>query len=157
MKTLKKIITVSVLIMSLYQTGSAQGIKISTYTEITQMSPKTGTAVGLVFPGYIGNIEVGGFYQTAAAILFNNESSTASRKSEKDFKGGYIAFSVMHKKKFEANLHVRVGTINNETFSIIPSLQGEYRVNKYLGIGGGLGVRSLRPSYILKVSLRMSR
>ena len=52
-----------ILILAAASCCNAQELKLSTYIEKTKMSPKLGHSLGLVFPGYLGDMEVGGFYQ----------------------------------------------------------------------------------------------
>lgn len=157
MKKIDKFITLSFLFLSMNHYVNAQQIRISTYTEVTVVSPKVGTFVGIVFPGYIGNIEIGGFYQQSSSLGFGTQEQERRGVFERNFKGLYTAFSMYHVKKLDVNLNVRVGTMNNESFSIIPTVQGDYQVSRYMSIGVGGGLRNFMPSFMAKVSILMSR
>jgi hypothetical protein len=142
MKTLR-IISLLPITMLLASVAFSQSLKVSTYTEVTRVSPKVGTSIGIVLQGYAGNIEIGGFYQKNSVT---SQTEYKSRMSEQNFKGIYGAFSFYNNDLVDLSFKVRTGTINDEIFAIVPSVHGEFSLTQSFGFTLGAGVRVGMPS-----------
>lgn len=128
-----------------------QGFQAKTYIEKTHVSPKFGTAIGYVFGD---QIEVGGFFQRASV----QEQAEYGRplQSENEFYGAYFAYPLLSGKTAHLKLNVRTGVSNGENFAITPSLQASYQPLKFLSVGGGIGARAFRPTYMATISIKLN-
>ena len=131
-----------------------QSIVASSYMEKTSVSPKAGISVGM--RNHYG-IEYGGFYQDVkifeSALMSEEQMLKLPRRYERVFWGGYVAFPLIDRKYTDLKFSIRTGIVNSESFVITPSLLAAYEVAKGIKVGGGLGVRSFRPTFQTSVSL----
>lgn len=150
MKKLPLIIVCS-LVMSF---AMGQSLVTTSYVEQTSVSPKAGISVGV--KNHYG-IEYGGFYQESrlieANLMTEQQRSELPKRYERVFWGGYVAFPLLVKKEVGIQLNIRTGVVNSESFVITPSLLAAYKVAKGIKIGGGVGVRSFRPTLQTSISL----
>ncbi len=134
--------------------GNAQQLFMSSYFEATKVSPKLGTEMGarlsydIDYAGYNNRmwIEMGGFYQKEANVLFENNETVSLRFYEKEFYGLFFAAPVTSFNNGSLMLKVRTGVINGENFAITPSAIANYRLSRHLEINIGVGVRSFNPT-----------
>ncbi|MEQ6118402.1 hypothetical protein, partial [Reichenbachiella sp. MALMAid0571] len=127
-----------ILILAAASCSNAQELKLSTYIEKTKMSPKLGHSLGLVFPGYLGDMEVGGFYQRN---MLSHNAETTSKKQiiEEQFYGFYMGISFIQRQKVNVNFNVRTGLVNGSLLAITPSVFSDFMLSDALGFGLGLG------------------
>lgn len=130
--------------------AQAQSLTASSYIEKTIIGPKVGTAIGYEF---IDHVEVGGFYQKA--INTSNNEETRSRWFEKEFYGAYLAYPVFDDFNTTVKLNIRTGVSNGENFLITPSILANYNLFEKISVGGGIGVRTLRPTWQANVKIRL--
>ena len=144
-----------ILILAAATCCNAQELKLSTYIEKTKMSPKLGHSLGLVFPGYLGDMEVGGFYQKN--MLTNRVETTSKRViMEEQFYGFYIGISFIQREKINVNFNLRAGLVNDSMLAITPSVFSDFMLSNALGFGLGLGMRNLQPTYTGRVILKLN-
>lgn len=129
----------------------AQGLQARTYLERTTVGPKMGTAISYNFKD---KFELGGFYQQAMEM--SNPESGRPLKAENTFCGAYFGYPLMSSPITTVKLNVRTGLSNGENFVITPSIIGTFHPIKLLNIGGGIGIRSLRPTLLATLSLNLS-
>lgn len=129
---------------------SAQNLQTSTYVEQTRVSPKLGTSIGYEFSDAI---EVGAFFQRAA----EQQEAEAGRplRSENQFYGAYFAYPVFARKMADLKFNVRTGVSNGENFVITPSLMANFKPLKNISIGGGVGTRAFRPTYMASIRISL--
>ncbi len=126
-----------------------KSINANYYTEVTNMSPKTGVSITYATPGYVGDYEIGVFYQAASHFGGDKPSQQFSdQKSEevefeRSFYGLFTSCTLIDGGTVELDLQVRAGMVNNEHFKIVPSLMGKVRVIDRLSLNAGLGTRSM--------------
>ena len=149
-----KLLPIIILILAAATYSNAQGIKGTSYIEKTKMSPKLGHSVGVVFPGYLGDMELGGFYQKA--MVSNNAESASKRVIEEKVYGFYIGISFIQSKRINVNFNLRTGSVNDQFLVITPSVFSDVMISKFLGIGLGVGMRNLQPTYSGRIILKMS-
>lgn len=132
-------------------TLSAQNLQTVTYLEQTHMNPKLGTSIGYEFSD---NIEIGGFFQRAAT----QQEAEPGRplRTENEFYGAYFAYPVFSKKLADLKFNIRTGISNGENFVITPSLIANFKPLKNISIGGGLGTRSFRPTYMASIKINLN-
>lgn len=124
----------------------AQDFKITTYVERTYISPKMGMSAGYRFGC---SFEAGGFYQKEIQSGFSEQPE----KCEHEFYGMYFSIPVLCREKFGLDFMIRSGMVNKENFTITPSLNLDYRPFRILGIGGGIGLRNLRPTFMPRIEI----
>lgn len=144
-----------VLILAAASCCNAQELKLSTYIEKTKMSPKLGHSLGLVFPGYLGDMEVGGFYQKNM-LVDHTESTSKRRVVEEQFYGFYMGISFIQREKVNVNFNVRTGLVNGSMLAITPSVFSDFMLSEALGFGLGLGMRNLQPTYTGRLILKLN-
>lgn len=149
-----KLLPIIILLLVVTSYGRAQGVKVTSYIEKTKMSPKVGHSIGMVFPGYLGDMELGGFYQKSMAS--NYEGSASSRIMEEKFFGFYIGVSFVQTKRLNLIFNLRTGSVNDEFLTITPSVFSDFMISKFLGVGVGMGMRNLQPTYSGRIILKMS-
>ncbi len=164
MKTTTKFYTVMILLVKLLPIimlilvattySKAQGIKATTYIEKTKMSPKLGHSVGVVFPSYLGDMELGGFYQKSMTSKIGEYNS--NRLMEEEFYGFYIGISFIQTERINVNFNLRTGSVNDRFLAITPSVFSDFMVSRFLGVGVGLGMRNLQPAYSGSIILKMT-
>ena len=147
----KLVVLVFLLILVGSSFAQGQGLQARTYLEHTHISPKFGTSVGFIFGD---QIEVGGFFQRAAV----QEQAEYGRplQSENEFYGAYFAYPLLAGEMAAIKFNVRTGVSNGENFVITPSVMTSYRPLKNLSVGGGVGVRAFRPTYMASISIRLN-
>ena len=163
MKTTTKFYTAVILIIKLIPiililtavSCNAQELKLSTYIEKTKMSPKLGHSLGLVFPGYLGDMEVGGFYQRNM-LSHNMETTSKKQIIEEQFYGFYIGISFIQRQKVNVNFNLRTGLVNGSLLAITPSVFSDFMLSDALGFGLGLGMRNMQPTYTGRVILKLN-
>ena len=144
-----------ILILAAASMCNAQELKLTTYIEKTKMSPKLGHSLGVVFPGYLGDIEVGGFYQKN--MLTNTAETTSKRViMEEQFYGFYVGISFIQRDKINVNFNLRVGLVNESMLAITPSVFTDFMLSNALGFGLGVGMRNLQPTYTGRVILKLN-
>lgn len=135
--------------------ASGQHVVVSTYLEKNHMSTKTGTTIG--FESASG-IEYGGFYQESSLLekMSNTiEGNTQRRLYEREFYGLYFAGKISEMRKVDLSAMVRTGLSNGKYLVITPNVIGRYKPTKSIGVGMGLGMRALRPTYQGFISIKM--
>ena len=140
-----------ILIIAAVSHCSAQGLKGTAYMERTISSPKTGYSVVLLFPGYLGDFELGGFYQKATQGNVNDIDKT---EMEISLFGFQIGVGFIQTKKFNATLNLRVGLANGSELAILPSANVDYMITPSLGVGLGLSERQLLPTYMTRIIIK---
>jgi hypothetical protein len=143
----KLIVFISVLILA--HIGYSQSLSARTYIERTSAGSKMGTSVG--FENELG-FEFGGFYQES---MGNMEEGTSTRFYEREFFGIYGAAPLVQRASYDLKFQVRMGVSNRENFLITPSLLAKYHVFKIVSIGGGIGVRSFRPTFQGSITIKL--
>ena len=150
-----KMLPIILILAAVSYSSNAQELKLSTYIEKTKMSPKLGHSLGLVFPGYLGDMEVGGFYQRN--MLTNTTESTSKRViMEEQFYGFYIGISFIQREKVNVNFNLRAGLVNESMLAITPSVFTDFMLSNALGFGLGVGMRNLQPTYTGRVILKLN-
>ncbi|MEQ6119010.1 hypothetical protein [Reichenbachiella sp. MALMAid0571] len=149
-----KLLPIIILLLVATTYSNAQGIKATTYIEKTKMSPKLGHSIGVVFPSYLGDMELGGFYQKS--MISNSGEYASNRLMEEKFYGFYIGISFIQTERINVNFNLRTGTVNDKFLAITPSVFSDLMISKALGIGVGLGMRNLQPTYSGRIILKMS-
>lgn len=132
---------------------NAQETFVSTYIEQTKVGQKLGTQLGYESrEGY----ELGVFYQKEATIFGSNDDSTKPRFYEQEFAGAFFAASLIRNKRYNVKFNVRTGVTNKINFTITPSVIGNYKLNKFIKLQCGIGMRALRPTMQagLRIALR---
>ena len=150
MKT--QIITL-ILIALTASIGCAQ-INARLYTEVTHVSPKIGSAISYSVPGYIGDIELGVFYQKSASQV-GDPTETLNKPYEEEFYGLLTSFTMIDKQLFELDIDIRTGLVNSSNFVITPSVRAGLKLGQKLRLNAGLGTRCFRPTYTAGISLRL--
>lgn len=126
-----------------------KSINANYYTEVTNMSPKTGVSVTYATPGYIGDYEIGVFYQAAShfggdkPIQQVSDQQSKEVEYERSFYGAFASCTLIDGGTVELDLQIRAGMVNSEHFKIVPSLMGKVRVIDKLSFNAGLGTRSM--------------
>lgn len=146
----KLIVLAFILLLVGASLAQSQGLQAKTYLEHTHVSPKFGTSIGYVFSDHI---EVGGFFQRASEIA--EPETGRPLQSENEFYGAYFAYPLVAGEHAAIKFNVRTGVSNGENFVITPSIMTSYHPLKNLAIGGGIGVRAFRPTYMATISLRL--
>ncbi len=146
----KPITTLLILILSIGFVQS-QGLKATSYVEKTFMNPKLGTSVGYEFNNIL---EVGGFYQHISQQPIASDQSRII--TEEEFCGLYFAYPLVTSRYTNLKLNVRSGVSNGENFVITPSLLANFKPIPIINIGGGLGIRSFRPTLIASLSINLN-
>lgn len=132
-----------VLVLSFIATvANAQSPQVSTYFEKTSVGPKIGFSAGYQF---IDLIEVGAFYQKA--VNSTEVEETRRQYYEKEFYGAYFAYPIIDHCKTSLKFNLRTGVTNGENFLITPSLLANYHLLQRVSIGGGMGVRTFKPTW----------
>ncbi|WP_370087437.1 hypothetical protein [Ekhidna sp.] len=151
---MKKQLLLSLLFATVLGTVSAQKVVVRTYVEKTNMSLKTGTAIG--FENKF-NWEYGAFFQEASLMesfmMSKEDLEELPHMYEKDFVGIYFAVPIVSREQYLVKANVRTGITNGENFVITPSVLADYKPIKHLIIGMGVGVRGLRPTLQASVAL----
>ncbi len=119
---------------------SPKSIHVNYYTEITNMSPKTGVMIGYSTPGYVGDWELGGFYQASSHY---GQDRPQTLDYEQSFYGLFASCTLIDGNAVELDLQVRTGMVNHEHFKIVPSVLGKVRVIDRLSLNAGLSTRSM--------------
>ncbi len=144
---MKKQLLLLLLFVTVLGTASAQKVIVRTYVEKTNMSLKTGTAIG--FENQF-NWEFGAFFQEASlmeSFMMSDEDLEAlPHQYEKEFTGIYFAVPIVSREQYIVKANVRTGVTNGENFAITPSVLADYTPIKHLKIGMGVGVRGFRPT-----------
>lgn len=150
---MKKFIVAAAFILVMNLASFSQQLEASTYLEQTHVSPKVGTAIGYQFGGTY-SFEVGGFYQRSTVEL----KAEAGRplKSENEFYGAFFAYPLLDKKITSIKFNVRTGVSNGENFVITPSLLADLKPLKNVSFGGGIGIRSFRPTYMASIKIKLN-
>lgn len=135
MKNLKQIILISVLcIMS--ASAWSQDIKLSMYSTPSSGRKEIGTAVGILLPGAIGDIEVGAFYERNGYL--NGEDSDAKNVVSKDYTGLYTTMYLVGNEKLSFGANIRGGYFDSEKFIITFAALAEYYVNPNVALGASV-------------------
>lgn len=150
---MKKFIVAVILIIALNVDSLGQQLQASTYMEQTHISPKLGVAIGYRFEG-THSFEVGGFYQRSTV----ETKAEAGRplKSENEFYGAFFAYPLVNKRLTVVNFNIRTGVSNGENFVITPSLLADLKPLKNINFGGGIGIRSFRPTYLVSIKINLT-
>ena len=131
----------------------SQGFEVRTYVEQTIVGTKVGTAIGRETKASYRtplSWEYGGFYQEAVDLSnapVNEVDKEAATVYEKEFFGLYGGVVLRDGNFINVRFNVRTGVTNRENFAITPSVLGQVKVLRSVRIGGGLGIRSFRPTY----------
>lgn len=149
MKSLTSFLTLVLLLAANHL--SAQSLQTSTYVEQTKVSPKLGTSIGYQFSD---EIEVGAFFQRAT----EQKQPELGRPltSENEFYGAYFAYPVFSRRLANIKFNVRTGVSNGENFVITPSLLANFKPLKNINIGGGIGTRAFRPTYMASIRINLN-
>ena len=143
---LKKQIIIIFLLSLVVKTAYTQGIKAYSYTESNKFSTRLGTAVGFETNN---SIEFGAFYQVSPG-----KSDDSKPKYETKFAGGYLAMPLVSNPNFNLKFKARAGVVNRENFVITPSLDAQFFLKEFIGLGLGVGTRNLRPTFMTSIILK---
>jgi len=129
-------------------TAPQAGIRLvaTTYIEQTSVSPKGGTAIGVVFKNAMS---VGVFYQESKVVkgLMGQEQYLALPSDyEKEFYGAYFTAPIDDQGLIGFDVQIRAGISNGENFVITPSLLSSLKLTRSIELGAGVGVRAFRPT-----------
>ncbi len=151
---MKKLLLLSLVLIAVIGTASAQKVIVRTYIEKTHMSPKTGTAIG--FENRF-KWEYGAFFQEASLMesfmMTEEELEALPHQYEKEFAGVYFAVPIISREQFVVKANVRTGMSNGENFVITPSVLADFQPIKHISIGMGVGSRAFRPTLQASVAL----
>ena len=136
--------------MGIFTIALGQTMEASTYIERTHISPKVGSAVGVHFKN---NFEVGGFYQQSTVEL--QAEPGRPLMYENQFYGLYLGCPIKNTDYFDLKVNIRTGVSNNENFVITPSVMGSVKLLRKISLTGGIGTRSLRPTYMASLSMHI--
>jgi len=150
MKTLSTLTFITVIFFINCVTVQGQNISITTYSEITRISPKVGIQLGTTLPLYCGKIEVGGFYQKS---LVSQSGEAQLKKFEHEFYGMYASFFLIDKNKVDLKFNIRSGSVNGKYFCITPAIKSQIRLSNALSFEGGFGLRNMRPTLITGLTI----
>ena len=139
------------LILAATAQCSAQGLKGSAYMERTISSPKMGYSAVLLFPGYMGDYEIGGFYQKATQ---GNVNEMDKREMETSLYGLQVGVGFLQSARFNGSFNLRIGLANGSRLAILPSVCIDYMITPSLGIGLGLSERQFLPTYMTKIIIK---
>ncbi len=149
MKTVNKLrkqILVICFLSLVVKTAYTQGFKAYSYTESSKFSTRLGTAFGFETNN---SFEFGAFYHVKPG-----KSSESRPKHEYKFVGGYFAMPFVSNQNFNLKFKARVGMVNRENFVITPSLDAQFYLNKFIGLGLGVGTRNLNPTVMTSIILK---
>lgn len=150
---MNKFIASASLIILLHVGAIGQQLQASVYLEQTHISPKLGTAIGYQFNGAY-RFEVGGFYQKSTIEL--HAEAGRPLKSENEFYGAFFAYPLLDGKWTSVKVNIRTGVSNGENFVITPALLADIKPLKHIHLGGGIGIRSFRPTYMATVKFNLN-
>lgn len=145
------LIALGILLAGTALVSNAQQMQVKTYVEHTHISPKFGTALGW---NLAGDVEVGGFFQQAADLA--QPEYGRPLRVENQFYGAYFGYPMYAGRITEIKLNVRTGVSNGENFVITPSILANFKPTRNLSIGGGIGTRAFRPTFMASLSLNLS-
>ena len=144
-----------ILTLAIFAFGASLGyaqVNARLYTEVTHVSPKIGTAITYSVPGYIGDIELGVFYQKSASLV-GNVNEAMQTPYEKEFYGLLTSFTMLDKPLFELDVDIRTGMVNSSNFVITPSVRGGLKLGK-LSLNAGIGTRCFKATYTAGMSVK---
>jgi hypothetical protein len=151
MSTMKKLIA-TLTFLALGASFTFAQVNARLYTEVTHVSPKLGTAITYSVPGYIGDIELGVFYQKSASEV-GDPSEAFQTPYEKEFYGILTSFTMLDKQIFELDIDIRTGMANGSNFVVTPSVRGGLKMGK-ISLSAGIGTRCFRPTYTAGISVK---
>lgn len=154
MKHLNKVTSVLIALLALATAVMAQELKMSTYTTVTSVN--VGTSLGVVLPGYIGDIELGGFYEKYNQSFRSLEPGYTGANPISNFKGIYSSFSLTGSNNMDLSLNLRIGVTDQKNTAIIPSLGLERYINSYTGVGVAALLTGSSPSLQVKLTFNPS-
>jgi hypothetical protein len=140
-----------ILILGAVIQCSAQGIKISSYMEATYSTPKLGTSATILLPGYMGDYEIGGFYQKKLDVIINDVNT---KQIENTLYGFQVGAEFLHMRRFNVNFSIRVGLTDQSLLIILPSLGAEYMLTSIIGVGAGVSYRNFVPAFTGKLFIK---
>lgn len=154
---MKKLALIIVLSLFVYPFLNAQNLKLSTYVEATHITPKTGVSLRYIDP-FI-EYEIGAFYQESKIVeqMWMSDEAMAKlpRFYEQSFVGFYFAYPMMQRDWFDLKFNVRTGVVNNEIFVITPAIMGDLKITPFIHLGGGIGTRVFRPTFITNLTINI--
>ncbi|SMD36007.1 hypothetical protein SAMN04488029_2655 [Reichenbachiella faecimaris] len=150
MKTLYKIFTITILIW-LPRFVDAQTLKTSVYSGAKPRAI-SGVSIGVQLPGFIGDIEVGGFYETHSK--FTTDSNGEESREVIGAQGILASFSVASTRKLNVNFGTKIGLIRDGVF-IHPSLTAEYYLSDIVSVGVESRLANMTPAFQAKLSFYM--
>lgn len=153
---MKKLISISVIILGIATQVLAQELRVSSYVETTSVSPKLGVSIGRVSEF---GIEYGGFYQESkileAWLMSAEGTANLPRFYEKTFYGLFFNYPVVSSDNFDVLFNVRTGVVNKLYFVITPSFMANYKPGNRISLGAGIGIRSFRPTLQSSISINI--
>lgn len=154
MKNLKQIILVTVLSF-VAASAFSQDLKLSIYSTPTMGRSEIGGAAGVLLPGSIGDIEVGGFYERNGYL--NNEA-TGDVKSvvEKDYAGVYTTLYLIGNEKLSFGANMRGGFFDADKFIITFAAVAEYYVNPNVALAASVRFIDELPKIEGRVSFNLA-
>ncbi|PIB36468.1 hypothetical protein BFP72_14210 [Reichenbachiella sp. 5M10] len=154
MNKLKSFIIITILV-SIVQFSFGQDLKLSIYNMPARGIKDTGTSVGFLLPGCIGDIEVGGYYERNS--YFDKASSDSTdfindRTSTSSYSGVYSTIYLLGSEKFVGGVNMRAGMVDAKKVVITFAAIAEYNVNENLSIGASARFISKLPVLEAKIS-----
>lgn len=151
MKNLIKSISIAALLF-VAQSTIAQDFKSSIYSS---SSEDMGVALTFLLKGTIGDIELGGYYETNSELAKKSENSK-TEKQVNTFKGIYATIFLVGSEKINIGANMRLGLYNTEYVVATFAVTSEYYINNNVGIGlSALFVDEL-PKLEAKVTFNMA-
>ena len=152
---MKKSVFVVILSIAFLPFANGQMVKLTIYVESTHVSPKSGLNIRYEDP-YLG-YEIGVFYQESRFLdnVRGTDVNSFPRSYEKMFTGLYLACPIMQRDWLDLKFNVRTGVTNNETFVITPMVTSDLKLAPFLQIGGGIGTRSFRPTFMTHLTINI--
>lgn len=138
--------------MALAGSAVSQKLKVRSYVESTEISPKLGTAIGFENAYFW---EYGAFYQAYAPAIQEGLHEYFPKFSERKFLGLFFAAPISKGSYYSMKFNVRSGVSNGENFVITTSVLADFYPAKNLSIGCGIGSRAFRPTFQASVALTL--
>ncbi|MCR9067066.1 MAG: hypothetical protein NXI00_24080, partial [Cytophagales bacterium] len=71
------------------------------------------------------------------------------------FYGMYMGISFVETERLKMSFNIRAGAVNDKYLVITPSVYSDVMLTRFLGVGAGLGMRNLMPTYQARVTVKL--
>ncbi|PIB34752.1 hypothetical protein BFP72_04690 [Reichenbachiella sp. 5M10] len=139
----------------MYSTLWAQDLKLSVYSTPSMGRSDFGTAVGILLPGGIGDIEVGGFFEKNGYLGEGSDDDVSSMIA-KDYTGIYTTIYLVGNEKIGFGVNMRGGAFDAEKFLITFAAVAEYYINPHLAVAASARFIDELPRIEGRLSINLS-